>query len=178
MDRPQSRSSRPVSRATVKSAGTASTMTAPCGTGDDSKNLGVARKQKKNEYPSEQALQRYRRRIRVELVRDVKDKYGYSGITGLVILCKKSSYIDTFLLSCRIIGRKIEYALMDSVVQIAVDNGIEGLSAEFIRTIKNNQVEHFYKSCGFDVISESQDINKYFIYNASYVNSAITYKKE
>ena len=76
MDRPQSRSSRPVSRATVKSAGTASTMTAPCGTGDDSKNLGVARKQKKNEYPSEQALQRYRRRIRVELVRDVKDKYG------------------------------------------------------------------------------------------------------
>lgn len=109
---------------------------------------------------------------------DVKDKYGSNGITGLVILCKTSSCIDTFLLSCRIIGRKIEYALMDSVIQIAVDNGIEGLSAEFIRTIKNNQVEHFYKSCGFDVISESQDLNKYFIYNARYVNSAITYKKE
>jgi predicted enzyme involved in methoxymalonyl-ACP biosynthesis len=67
---------------------------------------------------------------------------------------------------------------MDSVIQIAEDNGIEGLSAEFIRTIKNNQVEHFYKSCGFDVISENQDINKYFIYTASFIKSALTYKKE
>ena len=67
---------------------------------------------------------------------------------------------------------------MDSVIQIAADNGIEGLSAEFIRTIKNNQVEHFYKSCGFDVISESQDINKYYIYNERYIESGVTYKKE
>ena len=50
----------------------------------------------------------------------VTDKYGDSGITGLCIILfdnsKKSAEIDTFLMSCRIIGRNIEFAFMDFII--------------------------------------------------------------
>ena len=50
----------------------------------------------------------------------VQDKYGDSGITGLCIILptekKEMVVIDTFLMSCRVIGRNIEYAFMDFII--------------------------------------------------------------
>ena len=92
---------------------------------------------------------------------EVNDKYGSSGLTGLAILCQKTAEIDTLLLSCRILGRNIEYKFMDIIINIAKKNNVDFLNAHFIKTRKNSQVEDFYDKCNFDTIVKSSDSSTY-----------------
>ena len=107
----------------------------------------------------------------------VDDKYGPSGVTALVILCKKDSKIDTFLLSCRILGRNIEYKIFDIIVELSKQNRMGSLNAEFIKTLKNQQVQDFYSLCGFTKISENDTSNQYLLKLSSYEISKIKYIK-
>ena len=101
---------------------------------------------------------------------EVDDKYGSSGLTGLAILCKKTSKIDTLLLSCRVLGRNIEYKFMDIIVDIAKKNNLELINSEYIKTKKNQQVKDFYTLFGFNVTFESGDSTQYRLDVNSYKN--------
>jgi len=82
----------------------------------------------------------------------VEDKFGDSGITGVFIVKKDKSVewvIDTFLLSCRIIGREIEKIMMDQIFQQAKRDGVKRIKAQFIPTQKNKPAEKFLGDCGF-----------------------------
>ena len=82
----------------------------------------------------------------------VEDKFGDNGITGAFIVRKdnpKEWMIDTFLLSCRVMGREVEKALLGHIIEKAKENGVEKIKAEFIPTKKNNPAENFLPSCGF-----------------------------
>lgn len=83
----------------------------------------------------------------------VADKFGDSGITGCIILCKTELgwNIDTLLLSCRILGKGIERAFVKYVLA-QFDDSI--VTAEYIPTDKNSQVCSFYDNLGFEVCSE------------------------
>lgn len=76
----------------------------------------------------------------------LNDKFGESGIVGVVILVLKdeSFYIDTFLLSCRVIGRTIESAILSHVASLATLNGYHTLTGEYIQTEKNEPCKEFY----------------------------------
>ncbi|MDR9770440.1 hypothetical protein [Acetomicrobium sp.] len=66
---------------------------------------------------------------------DVKDKFGDYGIVGLVIveeLNDKEWFVDTFLLSCRVMNRKVEDAMMAFVCEQALKSGIETVWGEYI----------------------------------------------
>jgi len=88
----------------------------------------------------------------------VNDKFGDSGITGVVIIKEykktKKWLIDSFLLSCRVLGRNIEKAIMAFIIQKAKKNKINSLIGEFIPTQKNVPAKDFYKSCGFYLSSK------------------------
>lgn len=95
----------------------------------------------------------------------VTDKFGDNGITAVCILKRISpikAEIDTYLLSCRILGRFIEYAIMKKLLNIAFDNGISEVSASFIPTSKNSHSELFFETLGFEVI-ENVPYKKYFL---------------
>ena len=82
----------------------------------------------------------------------VEDKFGDNGITGVFIVKKDNSkewIIDTFLLSCRIIGKEIEKTMMEQIFQQAKCNGVERIRAKFIPTQKNKPAEKFLGDCGF-----------------------------
>jgi len=81
----------------------------------------------------------------------VLDKFGDNGITGVYIINKneKSWLIDTFLLSCRIMGRGVENAILSQILIDAKTNGIEEIHAEFIQTQKNQPAENFLADFGF-----------------------------
>jgi FkbH-like protein len=82
----------------------------------------------------------------------VEDKFGDNGITGVFIVKKDNSkewIIDTFLLSCRIIGREIEKTMMEQIFQQAKCNGVKRIRAKFIPTQKNKPAEKFLENCGF-----------------------------
>ena len=94
----------------------------------------------------------------------VEDKFGDHGITGVFIIKStklKEWYLDTFLLSCRVIGRDVEHAMMSFIISEAKRMGVSNILAEFIPTEKNLVIKDFLKQCGF----EKRD--KYWIYDAS-----------
>ena len=81
----------------------------------------------------------------------VLDKFGDNGITGVYIIEKNKNLwiIDTFLLSCRIIGRGIENAILTEIIKKAKRKGIVELRANFIPTSKNKPSENFLSDFGF-----------------------------
>jgi FkbH-like protein len=93
----------------------------------------------------------------------VKDKFGDSGITGLCI-CKlkgETVDIDSFLLSCRILGKGIEDAFMNWILKELKQLNFKTIHSKFISSAKNIQVKEFYERFGFEIISESESVKLY-----------------
>ena len=82
---------------------------------------------------------------------NVKDKFGDNGISGTFIVEKKSNewIIDTFLLSCRVIGRGVEIGIMSYLLQEAKNQGISSVRGEFIPTEKNQPASTLFQECDF-----------------------------
>lgn len=80
-----------------------------------------------------------------------KDKFGDMGIIGTCILKyeDKNAYIDTFLLSCRALGRRIEDKFLEEICYLAHRKGVKTIIGDYIPTPKNQQVKTFYKRNGF-----------------------------
>ncbi|MEM3062285.1 MAG: HAD-IIIC family phosphatase [Nitrososphaerota archaeon] len=82
----------------------------------------------------------------------VEDKFGDNGITGVFIVKKatpKEWILDTFLLSCRVMGRDIEKGILGYIIKKAKEEGIERIKAQYIATSKNKPIENFLPNCGF-----------------------------
>lgn len=94
----------------------------------------------------------------------VRDKFGDNGITGCVIVEKKEQewFIDTFLLSCRIIGREVEKVLLKYIMDKAHANNVSLLKGHYILSEKNQPARELYKSNGFTMVQES-DIESFWI---------------
>ena len=109
----------------------------------------------------------------------VSDKYGDSGITGLCILdiddSIQTAEIDTYLMSCRIIGRNIEYAFMDYLITLIERNKINIVQAKYIKTQKNEQVKDFYNNCGFNLIDRNESERTYELDSINYVPKNLKY---
>jgi FkbH-like protein len=88
----------------------------------------------------------------------VIDKYGDMGIVGVVIYIDRK--IDTFLMSCRALGRQIEETMLKVVCDDQAENG---LMADYVRTQKNQMVENFYGANGFELVN-SDAVYKSYIY--------------
>jgi FkbH-like protein len=112
----------------------------------------------------------------------VKDKFGDSGVTATVIIKtdpqnRKNVFIDTFLMSCRILGRNIEYALMDYIMKWMTEKLLLTVNTEFISTKKNGQVNRFYDDLGFNILHENESNKQYFIMLSDYQMKKVEYIK-
>jgi FkbH-like protein len=82
----------------------------------------------------------------------VEDNFGDSGIVGVAIADNsEANYwkIDTFLLSCRVIGRKLDQVLLNILLEEIKRREGFLVYGEYIRTGKNEQVSLFYDDNGF-----------------------------
>jgi FkbH-like protein len=93
---------------------------------------------------------------------EYKDRFGSEGTVGLAILNLAESRIDSFLMSCRVIGRKVEDQILNKALDLFKAHGCRRIGAEFIPTQKNHQVAAFYESHGFSLIAEEQDGRKIY----------------
>jgi FkbH-like protein len=93
----------------------------------------------------------------------VSDRFGDSGITALMIIEKDHNIakIDSFLMSCRVIGRNIESLIMKYIVEWCSLNGISKIDSSYIKTKKNNQVEMFYENLGFKLVETKESKKLY-----------------
>jgi len=81
----------------------------------------------------------------------VRDRLGDSGIVGLAILRHddQQTDIDTFLMSCRVLGRGVEDSLLAACLLASRRRGGREIVGEFIPTAKNARVAEFYPARGF-----------------------------
>ncbi len=81
----------------------------------------------------------------------VTDRFGDNGIVGLAITRADGPMweLDTLLLSCRVIGRTVETAMLAAISDYARQHGATSLSGWFIPTAKNAPAKDVYTSHGF-----------------------------
>ena len=99
------------------------------------------------------------------------DRYGEHGLISVVI-CRKINadtlFIDTWLMSCRVLRRGVEGCLFDAIVQMTLDAGCRYLTAEYLPTAKNKMVANFYSEIGM----EQRDDGTYFLDCTKHQNHA------
>jgi len=81
----------------------------------------------------------------------VRDRFGDHGLVGVAITHDEGEQceIDTFLLSCRVIGRTVETALLAHIAKNAAERGRKRLIGWFLPTKKNAPARDFYSQNGF-----------------------------
>lgn len=87
------------------------------------------------------------------------DRFGDHGLVGVAMTtCGTGDWhIDTLLLSCRVIGRRVESALLHEVTRRAVAAGATSISGEFIPTARNAPAASLWADHGFELVDEDAD---------------------
>ena len=88
----------------------------------------------------------------------VRDRFGDSGITGLGILSLhgETAELDSLLLSCRVLGRKIEDAFLSVLARRARERGARYLVGRYVPSARNAQVASFYPDRDFETIVDGE----------------------
>jgi len=91
----------------------------------------------------------------------VSDKYGEQGLTAIasVELRDGDAYIVDYLLSCRVMGRKVEETLVAVAVEYAQANGAGRVIAQYQQTAKNQPCLDFWKRSGFAYDDSAEDVS-------------------
>jgi FkbH-like protein len=89
----------------------------------------------------------------------VADRFGDFGLTGVAIIEKSASVwtIDSFLLSCRVLGRGVEDALLAHIIAGAGNSSASALRAPFLSTAKNAPARGFYARHGFQLAAGEEE---------------------
>jgi FkbH-like protein len=83
------------------------------------------------------------------------DIFGDAGIVGVALVrgvTGTTAEFDSFLLSCRVIGRRAETAFLEHLLGRLASTGVRTVRAEFVPTAKNALVERFWSEHGFDSV--------------------------
>jgi FkbH-like protein len=84
----------------------------------------------------------------------LRDRFGDAGMIGVLIARPAATFpkawrIDIWLMSCRVLGRKVEEAMLAELVRNAHNSGMEQIFGDYIPTAKNAMVNNHYKHLGF-----------------------------
>lgn len=97
----------------------------------------------------------------IRLCGRLTDKFGDNGIVSVVIGEKRGAelHIDLWLMSCRVLKRGMEYAMINRLVEEAKKAGIETIFGYYYPTKKNAMVKELFGDFGFEKTSEDGDGN-------------------
>lgn len=98
----------------------------------------------------------------ITLYGKLSDLFGDNGVVSVVIGKIKGSIldIDLWIMSCRVLKRDMEVAMMDTLVSVAKTKGIKTINGYFYPTAKNKMVENFYEEEGFKLINKDKENNR------------------
>jgi FkbH-like protein len=90
------------------------------------------------------------------LMLQVRDRFGDYGVVGLAILRYDAgnAEIDSFLMSCRVIGRGVEQAFLGASLERARRRGAVRVQGDYVPSAKNALARDFYADCGFALVRE------------------------
>ncbi|QQS41679.1 MAG: HAD family hydrolase [Acidobacteriota bacterium] len=93
----------------------------------------------------------------------LSDKFGDHGLISVVIGKRdgETLEVDTWLMSCRVLKRQVEEAVMNELVARARDFGCSRIKGVYLPTAKNGMVKRHYPDLGFSTIREDDEAGEY-----------------
>lgn len=108
------------------------------------------------------------------------DKFGDYGLISVVIgkfySTKKTIDIDTWLMSCRVLEREVEFEAVNEIVKRARNLGAEKVRGYYFPTPRNNMVREHYGRCGFNLIDETSEKKVFELIVEEYQNRSTAIK--
>lgn len=98
------------------------------------------------------------------------DSFGDNGMISVLICVADNAdwIIDTWLMSCRVLNRKVEQAMLNYIVERAAKSGVRSLIGQYIETERNGMVKDHYARLGFLPMHESEESNRWRLDVATY----------
>ena len=89
------------------------------------------------------------------------DKFGDNGVVSVVIGHKNGAVLDMdlWLMSCRVLKRNMEQAMLDTLVEKCRQAGITHIHGHYYPTAKNHMVERLYETFGFTLLRQDEEGN-------------------
>lgn len=102
----------------------------------------------------------------ITLYGKLEDRFGDNGVVSVVIAKKdgEKAHIELWLMSCRVLKREMECAMMDALAEKCLESGIHTIYGYYYPTAKNGMVKEFYGQQGFDRVSEDAEGNTVWRY--------------
>lgn len=97
------------------------------------------------------------------------DKFGDNGVVAITIgeIDSNVCNITLWLMSCRVLKRDVEFAMMDELVRQCMERGVMTIRGFYYPTAKNKMVADFYDKQGFTLNSTDEEGNKIYSLNIS-----------
>ena len=113
----------------------------------------------------------------ITLYGKLEDKFGDNGVVSVVIGEKEGNtlHIRLWLMSCRVLKRDMEFAMMDTLVEKCKEQGIDSIYGYYYPTAKNAMVREFYSLQGFVKTEEDEQGNTTWKYE---IPAEYSYKNE
>jgi FkbH-like protein len=95
----------------------------------------------------------------------VRDRFGDYGLIGLAIARIKGgqAFLDTFLMSCRVLKRGVEDLLIRSLLEDLINRGVGELRGSYIRTEKNKMVKDLLFQFQFAIVDANEERSSYVL---------------
>ncbi len=102
----------------------------------------------------------------ITLYGKLTDKFGDNGVVAILFghLDGSDFHIDLWLMSCRVLKRDLEFAMMDELVKKCREHGVATMYGYYYPTAKNGMVKDFYEVQQFEKISEDEEGNAVWKY--------------
>ena len=118
----------------------------------------------------------------IKLYGKLEDKYGDNGLISIVIGKQKETqcHVELWLMSCRVLKRDMEFAMLDALVKECRNREIEEIVGHYFKSPKNAMVAELYKIFGFELFSQDGEdsIWKLNIQNYENINRLIEVKDD
>ena len=94
---------------------------------------------------------------------EVKDKIGDYGITGVAIIkyLNNEAHFDSFLMSCRVIGRNVEYVFFEKIIEELKNKNLAIAKLFYIKSMKNEQVSSLFNEFNCNILKKSDTSTEY-----------------
>lgn len=102
----------------------------------------------------------------ITLYGKLEDKFGDNGVVSVVIgeIKGDTLHILLWLMSCRVLKRNMEYAMLDTLIIKSKEAGVKEIAGYYYKTAKNAMVSDFYETMGFELCTEKDNGDKTYRY--------------
>ena len=108
----------------------------------------------------------------IKIYGKLSDKYGDNGLIAITIGSVKENqcHLDLWLMSCRVLKRDMEFAMLDELVKQCLEKGVSEIVGYYYKSTKNSMVSNLYEEFGFILTEENNEDTVWKIDISNYVN--------